>query len=333
MAQGFQPQQTRVQYGDETVYGTPVAVTKKFGTVRTFTPRKSWEVLPIRGVGDGRETQNYLRTRLNVGGTLVHEIHDWEYLKFAVGPFAGAGTSGDPFTVTEADFTGVASSTEIIPFTLEVGSEAGVTDNVDTYSGCHINTVTLDFVLGQAALSTSEIVAKDVVSSTSATAYTALTTHPWVTVDGSFLWGQTPSAETLLRSASITYANNFIIFGDWATNRIEQPETGERLITWRAQLVMTASLATTMRDDFYGQANTPVDGPGSSEFESDNELHVILDEGGGSGDRHAEVKLDQCIISDIQRPIDIGAGDLVLVTFVGNAKTSKGDILATYHVN
>lgn len=322
MPTGFQHEHTHIMYAAETTWGTPVTVSKKIGTIKSFTPRKSWDVYEVQGAGDGREVQNYLKTRLNVGGTLAAELHEFEFLKHAVGPLAGLGTTASPYTITEADHTGVASSTDIIPFTLEVGSES-TADDVDKYEGCHINTFTLDFTLGAPVMLTADFVAENVVSSTSATTYTALTTKPLMSTAMTFKWGQTPSAlsSTPLRNVTITYNNNLKVFGDWSTMLILQPQTGKRRITWSATMVMTASAATALRDDFYGQANSPLTGASQSEFESNNEIEVAVDEGATSGLRRNYCYLDQCIIEEIQKPISIDNTDLVLVTFVGRAKT------------
>lgn len=313
---------TAIQYGAESVYGTEVATTTAIGTVKSFTPDNRWDVYEVRGIGDGREIQNFVKTRFSARPVIVFEVHNWDFLKHAIGPIAGAGTTASHYTLTEADYTGVTANTHIIPFSMECGS-AGATDDVDTYTGCFIDSFTLDMTFGGVVTCTANIIAQSVTSSTTATAYTSPTTHPWVMAhEGTFKWGSTPSAVTGVRDVSITYNNNMIVYGDWNTIKISMPEAGERTISFSATLVMSSTIATTLRDNFYGQANTPIDTAVTAEPTADYELWIELSQGTSSTNRNATIFLNQCMIDSISKPINVGAGDVVLVTVTGRAKTS-----------
>jgi len=313
---------TALQSGDETTWGTEVTTNTVIGTVKSYTPDSRWDIYEVRGAGDGREAQNFVKTRFSCRPTIVYEVHEFSFLKHAIGPRDGDGSTGDPYTLTEADYTGTTADTNIIPASIECGS-VGSSDDVDTYTGCFIDSFTLDATLGGVLTCTANLICKSVTSSTSATAYTPPTTHPWVmTSEGTFKWGDTPSSVSGVRSVSITYNNNMIVYGDWNTIFISMPIAGERNITWSATVVMSSTVATTLRDDFYGQANSPVDDEGEAEPEADKELHLIFSQGSSSGDKKAEIYLDQCMIESISKPITMGTGDVVLVTFSGRAKTS-----------
>jgi len=325
-------EKTALLIGVESTYGTEVSTTTKVGTIRSIAPNLSWAVSPVQGAGDGREVQSFVRTRFNARIGIVVELHDFSILRHAVGPLSGDGSSGDPYIITEADTVGTDTSTDITPFSAEVGSE-GSTEDVDTYTGCVIDNFTLDFVLGEPVVGSFEIITQKVTSSTSKTSYSPLTTKPFYFHSGTFKWGTTPSSVSKVRSVRITYRNNLIVYGDWGTPLIAQPEAGKREILWSATLVMTDSVASSLRDDFYGQSNSPVTAPGSMPFTSNNELHIVLDEGSSSGDKDATIQLDHCIIESISKPIDIGSGDLVLVTFTGRAATSKSDEFVTWYTN
>jgi len=332
MASGFQSQQTHIMIGSESAFGTEVATTTKVGTLRTWTPRNAWEILEVRGAGDGREVQSYLRTRYTCGGSLVLQLHDFAILAHCVGPKSGSGTSGAPYVITEADHTGVTSATQIVPFSMEVGSEA-TADDVDTYTGCFINDFSLQMDLGSALVGTFNIVAQKVTSSTTATSYTPLTTTPFIMNSGKFSWGATPTQVTGIRSATISYNNSLYVFGDWGTPLISMPETGARKIGWSVTCVMTASVGTAVRDEFYGQANSPVTNAGDMDFATNNEIAIVFDEGDSTGEKDATVALDGCVIENVSKPIDINSEDLVLVTFTGRATTSKTNQFVTWFVN
>ena len=321
---------TALQSGSESAYGTEVATSTAVGTVKSFTPNNRWDVYEIRGAGDGREVKNFVKTRYSCRPTIVYEVHEFGFLRYAIGPLSGAGSTADPYILTEADVTGVTAATHIIPCSLECGSDAA-SDDVDTYTGCFIDSFTLDAALGGVLTCTANMICQKTTSSTSATAYTSPTTHPWVmSVEGSFKWGATPSAVSGVRNVSITYNNNMMVYGDWNTNLISMPEAGIREISFAASVVMSSTIATTLRDDFYGQANSPVDGAGNAEPTANLELHVLFSSGDASSDRKAEIKLDHCMIDSISKPIAIGTGDVVLLNITGRSKTSHTNKFVTW---
>lgn len=321
---------TAIQIGSETEWGTEVSTSTAIGTVKSFIPQNRWDVVPIQGVGDGRDPQNFVKVRFNSRLTIVHEVHEFAMFKHAVGPLAGSGTAGSPYTITEADYTGVTSGTHIIPASIECGSDAA-SDDVDTYVGCFIDTFTLEATLGGVLTSTSQWICKKVVSSTTATSYTSPTTHPWVmSVESTLKYGGTPTTITGVRSANITFNNNLMIYGDWNTEFIAMPEAGQREITFSATVVMSSAVATGVRDDFYGQSNEPIDGEANAEPTADNELHLVFSQGSSTGHRNATIKLDQCMIEEISKPIQWGSSDVVLLNFSGRAKTSHTNVFATW---
>jgi len=86
---------------------------------------------------------------------------------------------------------------------------------------------------------------------------------------------------------------------------------------------MTDSVATTLRDHFYGQTNSPSDGLDTAE----PTLYALIfdfSEGSGSGNRNAELLLSNCSINDISKPINIG-DNIVELTINGAAKKGTTD--------
>lgn len=334
MAFGYDHVQTSLMVKTETTWGTPVVPDTKVGTIKTFTPKRSWEVYEVQGAGDGREVQNYVKTRFNCGASLTAEMHDLAFLQYGVGVLAGSGTSGSPYTITEADFTGVTAGTNILPFSMACSSEGGATDDVDTYTGCRISKFTISGEIGKPLMGNFDIVAKTLTSSTSSLSYTPYTTTPlMISAGGTFKWGATPTAVSLIRNVSITYDNNYRIFGDFNSIYIVDPQSGKRKITFSVTVVMTSTIATTLRDDFYGASNTP-SLQTTGEFTADKEIEVAIDEGASSTNRRNYLWLDQCIIDDIQKPISVDDTDMVLMTFTGRAKTGgktgSSNVFATW---
>lgn len=324
----YTPLKTAIWSGAEGTWGTAATIDTKLGTIKSFVGNQSWEVMEIAGCGDGREVQNHLRTRFNVRPVVTFEVHNFDFLRHAIGPRAGAGTTASKYTITEADTYGVTAISDIIPMTIEVAGD-DATDDVDKYRGCFIDEFELSGNLGGVLTATINCIGKDILSSTTATAYTPLTTYPYtMTGEGTFKYDTTPTAISGMRSFSIRMKNNSIVYGDWNTVFIIQPLTGERRYTFSTTVVMSSTMATQIRDKFYGQANSPIDD--EPEFAADAELHAIFSQGSSSGDRNAEIKLDQCIIENISKPINYGSGDAVLLTFSGRAKTALSNVFVTY---
>lgn len=317
----YTPEVTAVWSGAETTWGTVATVDTKIGTIKNASPDIGWEVYEVQGAGDGREVQNFLKTNFKCRLNLNWEVHEFTFLRHFIGPLSGAGTTASKYTLTEANLTGVTANTHIIPATIEIAGD-DATDDVDKYSGMLGDNFTLSCQLNAALTAQALLIGKTVTSSTTATSYTPLTSYPWMFSEGTLKYDATPTAITAMRSASITYSNNLRVFGDWATTFISMPIAGNRRIGFSCTAVMSSTLATQIRDTFYGQANTPLGTPDNIEFAADKELHLIFSQGSATGDRNAEIKLDQCIIDSIQKPVAYGSNDVVLLTWVGRAKTS-----------
>lgn len=328
----FTHSKTHYMIGSESTYGTEVATSTVVGTVRNVNPSSSWELFEVRGAGDGMEVQDFLRTRFNSSHSVVIEMHDFTILRHLVGPLSGAGSSGDPYLITEADQVGTTSSTDILPFSAELGSVAA-SDDVDTYTGCLVRSVGLQADIGQVLVGTFDVLSQGITSSTSATSYTPLTTTPFHLTSGVFSYGATPSSVSGIRSANITYTNRYAVYGDFNTTLISQPILTKREISWSVTCVMTSTIATTLRDDFYGQANTPITGASDIVVPDTAEISLVFDEGSSTGDKDATIHIDHCVVESINKPISVGTEDVVLVTFNGRATTSKSNVFVSWFTN
>ena len=280
----FKPFQTGVLYGDESSYGVGATTNTAIGKVTSFSPNASNNFLKTRGIGGGRDVVSTIYGVFDLSFSLSWEVSDFTFLKYAIGLLGGAGASGDKYTLTEADTIGYTAS-DILTFGLEVSSEAGTTDDKDVYSGCTINNFTLNMTQGAVLTCNANCLAKTVTSSASgATGYTAVTINPWVFQQGTLKWGATPSTVAKIESCSISFAQNLYVYRSLGDRFIQQPEAGLRDYTFSLTAVMTDTIATTLRDNFYGQANSPTTGIDPASPTADYELWLDFAEGTGTGD-------------------------------------------------
>jgi hypothetical protein len=116
-----------------------------------------------------------------------------------------------------------------------------------------------------------------------------------------------------------------LIYRSLGSRFIEQPEMGRRLYDFSVTVKMTDTIATTLRDDFYGQANSFSAGNDPSTITANDEIALTFVEGSGAtGDKTMVVELDQCAIGSMSKAVPVGQG-LVEVTFTGFAKSGKPD--------
>jgi hypothetical protein len=55
-------------------------------------------------------------------------------------------------------------------------------------------------------------------------------------------------------------------------------------------------------------------------------------EGTGAGQRQAEIKLDQCWIDNVSKPVPLG-GELTMITVSGGAQSALGNEFVTWWTN
>jgi hypothetical protein len=238
MAYNEHPFNTALQYGTESTWGTEVATTTAIGKVTNFTPIRNNNLVQIRAVGAGRNVIHTLWGPYDSGGSIQVELHDFDFLKHWIGPKSGSGTSGSPYVITESAIIGTTTSTDIVPFSLEVGSEEGASDAVNTYVGCTGNDLSLTCSQGSPVSGTFNFISKTHVPSAVATAYTEPSTPPWMYQQVTYKYGTTPGAIAKVQSWTITTSNNLFTYRD-NSRFIEQPEPGFRDYGWTMALIAT----------------------------------------------------------------------------------------------
>lgn len=311
---------TAIQYATESTYGTEQAPNTAIGRVQSFTPTINNNTYRGRASGAGRLVQQLLYGTLNITWTLQYEAHDWDFLKYAVGPKTGNGNDEAPYVLTQGTDYGV---NDIDSFSMEVSTDRSTDDN-DTYLGCTIDGFTISSAIGQPVVINVRGRSRDVTSSTTATSYTEPTTKTWMWHQGTWYWGQTPSSVGRVQSFQINYENDPAVYAD-SGRFISIPTAGGVDITFQITVIMTETIATTLRDDLYGSSNNPVTGVSDAAFNTNNEFHLILTEGASVGNRTVNLKLDQCSLDTMTKPITLGGG-LVQATFTGTAKTGLSSV-------
>jgi hypothetical protein len=320
--------QTAVQYDEETSYGSGAApATEIKGRISTLTVNMNNTLIRTQGLGEGRNETNVLYGNFDGTWSMEYELGQPDFLQFGIGSMAGSGSTAAPYYLKEEEFMDYTATAAfgLKSFGLEIASmdKTGGTHAVDTLSGCVINTIGLNIALGQTLKCSVEGFYKTITSGTSATAYTANTDKPWIFAAGNFKWNG--SAIARVTSAAININNNFDpeVGRELGSRFVTAAEPGLRKYDWVLTVKMTSAIATTLRDHFYGQVNTPITGVLDPE---PTFYAIILDfsEGGASGDRQLQVKLSNCAINDISKPINIG-DNIVELTLNGTAKNGTTD--------
>jgi len=315
--------QTNVQHGAETAYGTGgTANTSVKGRIQSVTINRNNNLIRVAGAGDGRNEQFVGLGNFSVDWSMEYYLGDPDFLEYGIGVKAGAGSTASPYTIEEKEY--MDYSTGMKSFALAVGSEdVSATDDNDLLTGCIMNTIGLSCEVGGALTCSLSGFAKTVTSSTSAGAYTADTTKLWIFSQGAFNWNSSDVGR--VRSFSVNINNNFDadVARELGSRFIPEAAPGLRKYDWVCVVKMTDTVATTLRDHFYGQADSPADGIKDAEPDFYN---LIFDfaEGAVSGDKILQIKLSDCAINDISKPVNIGE-NLVELTINGTAKQATDD--------
>ncbi len=315
---------THVIYDDETSYGvgaTPATAIE--GRISQVTLNKVNNLIRTVGLGEGRNETFVGFGNFEVTWNMDIELGGFNFLQYAIGPRSGTGTAVAPYYLEESDYMGYAGSA-MLSFGMEVGSaDTGSTDDEDTLSGCVIDKIGFSLTLGATLKCNIEGYAKTVESSTTSSAFTADTTKPWIFAQGNFKWNG--SAVGRVTSIAINMTNGFDpeVGRELGSRTPAAMEMGLRKYDWVATVKMTDTIATTMRDAFYGQADSPSDGIADAE-PTFYDIILELSEGSSSGDRNAQILLSDASINDISKPINIG-DNIVELTINGAAKKGTTD--------
>ncbi|MHA1168697.1 MAG: phage tail tube protein [Candidatus Hodarchaeales archaeon] len=304
------------------------------GKVTNFNSTWTDGVLRLLGIGEGRNETTYVYGNVDITGSC-----DWTvladmattygssmgFMQFAIGKAQGSGTTASPYELVEQDDINYSSPGHLT-FAIWAQNEGGDTDDVDLFEGCFANSLALSSSVGTELKSSMEWTAKKVTCNTSiTTAYVKPTAAPWMMQQGSLKWGATPSVITGVQSFTITLGNNPFIYRSVGSRFIEQPVYNRRTYDFTIVVKMTSDIATTLRDDLLGQANSFSDGTDPTIRTTSLELNLELVEGAGaSGDKKMEIELDNAVIASMSKPVPLDGG-IVEVTFTGFAQNALAD--------
>lgn len=315
---------TSVIYADETTFGTPVtADTVVEGKVQTFTLTQNNNLVRVTGLGEGRTETAVLLGNYECTWSMEYYPSAFDFLKFGIGVMSGAGSTASPYVLTEGVFR---STTDLNTATIELGSNdvSGGTHNVDTITSAIINSVGIALELGAPVKVTLEGFGQKVVSkATAPVTQTNDTNQIWMYQQGTFKWDG--SAVGRVQSATININNNIDpeVGRGLGSRFVQEWEPGLLKYDWTVVVKMTNTVATTMRDAFYGQANSPSEGvdPAEPTF---YDIIFNLSQGSSSGDKQGQILVSDCAINDISKPVNIG-DNLVEVTINGTGKNATND--------
>jgi len=327
-----------IRIDEETSYATGAVETDalSLGQVTSFSSTWTDNTGRLLGIGEGRNETIYTYGTLDINGSIEwnvlaqmnNTIGSISFMKFFFGSVSGAGSTADPYYLNEEDSIDYSN---MYSFAIYAQNEGGTTDDVDLFEGCVANSLTLSAAQGDILKASMDWTANKVTCNTSITTdYSAPTDNVWIFQQGTLKWGATPSDLEGVVSFSLTVNNSPFVFYSFGSRFIEKPEYGKRLYDFTITTKMTSNIATTLRDDLFGQANSFGEGKDPCVRTADNEIALEFAEGSSSGDKVMHILLDQCAISSMSKPIPVGQG-LVEVTFTGFAKEGKSNKPIKYY--
>lgn len=317
--------QTKVAYKAETVFGTSVTVdTSIKGKIQSVTINQTNNLIRVAALGEGRNEVFVGWGNYDCTWSMEYNPTAFDFLEFGIGIKAGSGTTAAPYSLAESEFRSATLGMKTCTIEVDGKDISGGTFNVDTMTSAVINTIGLTMELNQALRCTLEGFAQKVVSkATVGQSIVADTALLWIFSQGAFKWNG--SAVGRVQSGSININNNYDpdVGREIGSRFAEEFEPGLRKYDWTCVVKMTSTVATTLRDHFYGQADSPHLGISEAE-PTFYDLVFNFAEGAASSDRIAQILLSDCAVNDISKPVNIG-DNLVEVTINGTAKKGTTD--------
>lgn len=305
---------TYVIYAEDSAFGTAgiPSGSDYVDKVTSFTANITNNMQRIHGIGEGRNATQVVNGNLDCNGNIGWELTDPAFLQYCfIGALEGAGTAADPYEVQEAERLGYASG-EVNTLTLEVGSEGGANDDVMTYDGVSINTLTINTAQGDTVKCSADWIGRTGTSSTSVETYTAPTNRPFTFIDGAITVGSDTIGE--LTSFSMTCANNIFTYRTMGSRLISQPVAGVRRYDFTFAMKMhyndVGSILSALEARglvFTGVTSATTPNPGAENTAV--AVSFDLSEGDTGGDRKVSFDLENCYFESHSTPVSIGGGE------------------------
>lgn len=314
-----------IVYAEETAYGsggTPAAG-NRVGKVSNISINMSNNFFRTQGLGEGRNITGSFTGPFDISGSIDWDVDDFIFMQYAIGTLSGTGVVADPYQLDEADNIGYLA-TDIPSIRLEIGTEAGTTDDTTDITGVVINNLTLTATQGETLKASCDFIGQSAATGTSIVTYTTPTTEVFVFQQGAVTVG----TDTLhCTSFALTIANNIQTFRQLGSRLIQQPVTGLRrydfTITMRKKLDSTASILSPLelRDLFFGASAAPATAGTVTAYA----VSLDITEGAVAGDRVCNIDLENCYFESWSEPIPLEGGFIeVTVTGFGQAGLTDG---------
>jgi len=302
------PNNTYVVYGEESAYGTGTPlVANRVGRVTNVSLTMTNNFFKTQGLGEGRNATGAFTGPFDVSGSIDWDVDDFTFMQYAIGTKAGStGLVADPFELQELDNIGY-TATDIKSLSLEIGTEAGTTDDETTVAGVVLNNLTLTASQGEVLKASADFIGQTVATGTSVLSYTAPTDKVFVFQQGAVNVG---SDELQCTSFALTIANNVQSYRALGSRLIQQPVTGIRrydfTLTVRKKLDTTASTLSPLelRDLFFGAAAAPATAGSVTAYA----VSLDIAEGSADDDRVVEIDLENCYFESWSEPIPLEGG-------------------------
>lgn len=283
---------SKIMYGEETVYNTAVTPTKYFGIVQNFNFNETNGILKTKSI-DSRRTKILSYGPYSVSGTINSQVIDWSLLKYALGSVSGTSTLNYPDVSTSFD-TGILTLPSI---TIE-----GVSDDNQgsKITGCKCSSCNINIAEGQIVTMETGWTGSKAFNITSLTgSYTSPTNVPLTYIQGVF--ERSGSSIGVVKSVSIGITNAFNLIKGINGRFIIDIIPGAFDVTMDTTVIMSTDLASTLIADFYGQtaSSGPVDGTGAV---SDTSYTLTFNKGESNEDVITLVGT----IESIGRVMDVG---------------------------
>lgn len=312
---------TKVQYaGQVTDLATEGTSYNELARCQSFTHQSNNNIIYDRGLGEGLNAVNSYWGVYDVTGSTSFNIVDFDILKHWIGPKSGSGTAGTPYVLTEAtkiDF----NTSNLQPFSFERLNDNESTDSVDVFIGCVGTDFTISGDIGAKIVCNTNWIARHDFQRTTHQAYTPVTESAFISINGTWKWGSTPSTLSGIRNFRVSYNNGLVTDTRSLESRfIQTPKLGQRVYNFELTIIMAQALQSTIYTNFYGGALTPADGSTSINPTSNLEFKIEL----VNGSKYANIWLDNCSIDTLSKPTNLGDG-LVLVTISGTGWNGKSN--------
>ena len=204
-------------WGNETTYGSAVAVDKPFGLVQSVNPTETNTLMKIRTMGGSRDYSNIVPGKFEVSGSFEYYLQDGDFLRQAFGEDTGTSATVDsgPRIHSGASYLHIMGSAaspaadNFPSYTMEFADDEGSagttpTNFKRTYTGCRVNTLGISASVDDPVSISADWIAQGVtVSTAGATAVSDLTTDPYVFYQGNlYSTSGTITAYTQVEAAS-----------------------------------------------------------------------------------------------------------------------------------